>query len=206
MLPHVTAELRKTPSAEQNMGMPIGQERRWSVEDVWALPDDGNRYETVDGELLVTPAPRYIHQQVIGAIHHELLTWLRGPGKGIGIALMAPADVILDAWTLVQPDLFVLPPVGRAVMFGKEPAPQPLLVVEVLSPGTARNDRLKKRPRFQRAGIECWLVDIDSHIIERWTHDVDRPEVCIETVTWKPPGAQPQFRLELAPLWEEIDP
>ena len=186
------------------MGMPSTESRRWSVEDVWALPDDGNRYETVDGELLVTPAPRYVHQQVVGAMFLELGNWLRGPGKGVGLAIMAPADVILDPFTLVQPDLFVLPPVSRAVMFGQEPAPAPLLAIEVLSPSTARYDRLKKRPRFQRAAIECWLVDVESHVVERWATDADRPEICIESVTWEPAGAPELFRLALAPMWEEI--
>lgn len=204
MLVHVVAELRFTPSAEQNMGMPIEQPRRWSVEEVWTLPDDGNRYETVDGELLVTPAPRLVHQHVLGEIYAELRSWLRGPGEGLGIVLMAPTDVILDPHTLVQPDLVVLPPVRRDVMFGEQPAPTPLLVIEVLSPSTARQDRVKKRPRFQRAGIECWLVDVESHLVERWTPDSDRPEICVETVTWEPAGAPEPFRLSLAPVWEEI--
>jgi len=186
------------------MSMPSIESRRWSVEDVWAFPDDGNRYETVDGELLVSPAPRLVHQQVVGELHLELGLWLRGAGKGIGVALMAPSDVILDAYTLVQPDLFVLPPVSRAVLFDTEPAPAPLLVVEVLSPSTARNDRLKKRPRFQRAGIECWLVDVESHLVERWTPDADRPEICTESVTWEPIGVPAPFRLALASIWETI--
>ena len=88
------------------MGMPSTESRRWSVEDVWALPDDGNRYETVDGELLVSPTPRLVHQQVVGEFYLGFGLWLRGAGKGIGVALMAPSDVILDAYTLVQPDLF----------------------------------------------------------------------------------------------------
>jgi Uma2 family endonuclease len=186
------------------MGMPSIESRRWSVEDVWALPDDGNRYETVDGELLVTPAPRLVHQLVVGAIYLQLGNWMQGPGKGVGVALMAPSDVILDAYTLVQPDVFVLPPVSKAVLFGQEPAPAPLLAIEVLSPSTARYDRLKKRPRFQRAGIECWLVDVESHLVERWTPDADRPEICIDSVTWAPTGPPQPFQLALAPIWEEI--
>lgn len=186
------------------MGMPSTESRRWSVEDVWALPDDGNRYETVDGELLVSPAPRLIHQHVVGAIYLQLETWVQGPGKRVGVALMAPSDVILDAYTLVQPDLFVLPPISKAVLFGQEPAPTPLLVVEVLSPSTARDDRLKKRPRFQRAGIECWLVDVESHLVERWTPDVDRPEICTDSVTWAPAGSLEPFRLALDSIWDMI--
>ena len=184
------------------MGMPNVQERRWSVDDVWALPDDGNRYETVDGELLVSPAPKVKHQVVAGAVYRALFEWVRQ--RGIGVTLFAPTDVILDPHTLVQPDVLVLPPIGRDVREGEGAAPAPLLVIEVLSPGTARNDRLKKRPRFQRAGIECWLVDIDSQLVERWPPDTDRPEICVESVTWAPAGVGETFELRLAPVWEEV--
>ncbi|WP_337169666.1 Uma2 family endonuclease [Gemmatimonas aurantiaca] len=182
--------------------MPNVQERRWSVEDVWALPDDGNRHETVDGELLVSPAPKVKHQVVGGAVYRALFEWVRQ--GGIGVTLFAPTDVILDPHTLVQPDILVLPPIGRDVTEGDVAVPTPLLVIEVLSPGTARNDRLKKRPRFQRAGIECWLVDIDSQLVERWAPDADRPEICVEAVRWIPAGAHEEFELRLAPVWEEV--
>ena len=183
------------------MGMPIAQERRWSVEDVWALPDDGNRHETVDGELLVSPAPRAGHQVVAFGMASALREWVRA--RRIGVVLMAPSDVILDTYTLVQPDVFVLPPVGRDVLWGETRAPIPLLVIEVLSPGTARVDRLKKRPRFQRAGIECWLVDPESQLVERWLPDADRPEICVDAVRWAPAGVGETFELRLAPVWEE---
>jgi Uma2 family endonuclease len=186
------------------MGMPIAHERRWSVEDVWALPEDGKRYETVDGELLVTPAPRYSHQAISGAIYRPLQAWVAE--HRAGVVLYAPADVILDTFTLVQPDVLVLPPVSRAVMQGHEPAPAPLLVVEVLSPGTARQDRLRKRARYQRAGIECWLVDPLSELVERWTPESDRPEVCTERVSWFPNGSASAFTLELVPIWNEVGP
>jgi Uma2 family endonuclease len=171
------------------------------VEDVWAIPEDGNRYETVDGELLVSPAPRYGHQVVAGALYAALREWVHV--RGIGIVLLAPADVILDAYTLVQPDVFVLPPVGADVMWGKAPAPAPLLAIEVLSPGTARNDKLRKRPRLQRAGIECWLVDPEAQLVERWLPEADRPEVCVQAVTWAPAGAPAPCVVSLGPIWAE---
>jgi Uma2 family endonuclease len=199
------AELRKTPSAEQNMGMPILQQgargRRWSVEDVWAIPEDGNRYETVDGELLVSPAPRLGHQAVAGALWRPLSAWVSA--QRVGIALMAPCDVVLDAYTLVQPDLIVLPPVGTDVLWGKTPPPPPLLAIEVLSPGTARNDKLRKRPRLQRAGIESWLVDPEAQLVERWLPSAERPEVCVTSVRWEPSGVPEGCEIALAPIWAE---
>ncbi len=188
------------------MGMPNQQEdapgRRWSVEDVLALPNDGNRYETVDGELLVSPSLRYLHQAVVGAVYAALRAWVAA--EGIGVVLFAPADVILDAHTLVQPDVFLLPPVGADVMSGAVPGPAPLLVVEVLSPGNARHDRLRKRPRYQRAGIECWLVDAESQLVERWATDSARPEVCMDQIAWYPDRASSPFTMELAPVWKEV--
>ncbi|MBY0488266.1 MAG: Uma2 family endonuclease [Gemmatimonadaceae bacterium] len=185
--------------------MPILQQdargRRWSVEDVWAIPEDGHRYETVDGELLVSPAPRYGHQAVAMALYAALREWVRA--RGIGVVLVSPADIILDPYTLVQPDVFVLPPVGQDVMWGKAPAPAPLLAIEVLSPGTARNDKLRKRPRLQRAGIECWLVDPEAQLVERWLPEADRPEVCVTSVRWEPSGSPEGCAIPLAPIWAE---
>ncbi|HCT58259.1 MAG TPA: Uma2 family endonuclease [Gemmatimonas aurantiaca] len=202
MLAHDVAELRNAPRAEQNMGMPVIQERRWSAEDVQALPEDPrNRYEAVDGELLVTPAPRIPHQAVVAAVYRALFEVVRA--HRVGLTLFAPVDVILDARTLVQPDVLVLPPTGQDVMRGEVPAPTPLLVVEVLSPTTARNDRLLKRQRYQRAGVECWLVDIDSQLVERWTPDAERPEICVEHVLWEPMGLGRRLTVELLPIWAE---
>lgn len=205
MMHHANAELRKTPSAEQNMGMPIGQMRHWSVEDVWALPEDGNRYEVVDGALFVTPSPRRAHQLVAGEFFHELRTWLKGPGLSVGVVFMAPVDVVLDPNTLVQPDVVVLPARDRSVLLGEGPAPQPVLAIEVLSPGTARNDRLTKRPRFQRAGVECWLVDIDAQRVEQWAPAAETAVVCTDELAWAPAGATEAFRMALAPIWAGID-
>lgn len=190
------------------MGMPAhvegAAERRWSVQEVRRLPSDGNRYEAVDGELLVTPAPRYAHQAIVGALYRALHAWVTA--RRLGVVLFAPADVVLDPHTLLQPDLLVLPPVGRAVMDGEADAPVPMLAIEVLSPGTARQDRLRKRPRLQRAGIECWLVDPVSELVERWTPDADRPEVCTREIRWTPAGHdEDACVLPLAPLWREAE-
>ena len=85
MLAHDVVELRRTPRAEQTMGMPIANERRWSVEDVWALPDDGQRYETVAGELLVRPTPRFVHQR---ACDHQAALHPAREGSGQFVTLV----------------------------------------------------------------------------------------------------------------------
>ena len=181
------------------MGMPIAHEHRWSVEDVWALPDDPHqRYETVDGELLVSPMPRFAHQRAVAELGLMLGAYVKR--QRVGEMMFSPYDVVLDPFTLMQPDVLVIAPVGLDVVRGKVAPPPPYLAVEVLSPSTARADRLRKRLRYQRAAIECWLVDLDSQLIERWTPDVDRPEICADRLVWHPPGATEPLEVDVAAL------
>ncbi|MBI1723138.1 MAG: Uma2 family endonuclease [Gemmatimonadetes bacterium] len=164
---------------------------RWTAEMARALPDDGNRYEVVDGELLVTPAPRRLHQYAVIHLAAALLDYVRG--ADIGVVLTSPADIELDPHGMVQPDVFVEGLVGgRPARDWNTGAPL-LLVVEVVSPSTARADRTIKRRRYQRAGIpEYWIVDPDARTIERWRPDDERPEVLSESITWRPsPEAEP---------------
>ncbi len=184
------------------MGMPQ-QATRWTAEMVRALPDDGNRYEVVDGELLVTPAPAILHQRAVSLLLILLEEYARN--AGIGEALTSPADIELDRHGMVQPDVFVQGFVeGRAARAWNVGAPL-LLAVEVLAPATARADRTIKRRRFQRAGVpEYWIVDLDARVVERWRPGDERPEVLGETIEWRPvPGADP-LTIALAPLFARI--
>ena len=185
------------------MAMPVTVGHRWTVEEVLALPaEPGKRHEVVDGELLVSPSPRTSHQVAVTELAGELRSFLRG--MRIGAAIVAPSDVILDARTLVQPDVYVMPFVNGRLPHDDDVAPTPLLVIEVLSPSTARHDRFVKRPRYQREGIECWLVDLDSRMFERWTPDADRPELLTESITWQPHGTPALLRLDLGAFFLEV--
>jgi Uma2 family endonuclease len=79
----------------------------------------------------------------------------------------------------------------------------PLLVVEILSPSTARHDRVKKRARYQRSGVEAWIVDIEARLVERWLPSESRPEVLTERVTWSLPGAGEVLEFELDALFDD---
>jgi Uma2 family endonuclease len=184
------------------MGMPE-QATRWTAEMVRALPDDGNRHEVVDGELLVTPAPGRPHQRGVGWLLVQLMPYV--DRHGLGDVLPSPADIELDPHGLVQPDLFVEGLVeGHLAGHWNAGAPL-LLVVEVLSPSTARADRTVKRRRFQRARIpEYWIVDPDARVVERWRPDDERPEILAETITWHPDGATEALSLDLTALFARI--
>jgi Uma2 family endonuclease len=181
---------------DHRMAMPALIPRRWTADDIRALPDEpGKRFECVDGELLVSPSPRLPHQSAVGFIHMSLGAHCQA--HHIGALFMAPGDVELDRYTLVQPDLFVLPLVhGRRPRI-KEEVGQPLLFIEVLSPSTARYDRVVKRRRYQRAGIELWIVDLEARLLERWMPEAEQPLVQLEHVFWQPVDTAPPFTLDL---------
>jgi len=192
------------------MGMPQAA-RDWTVQRVLALPDDGKRYEVVDGELLVTPAPTFHHQDAILALAVRLDPFVRSTGSGY--LSISPADIELDERTLVQPDLFVFElPGGRRPERWKD-ITKVLLAIEVLSPSTARADRHVKRRRYQQHGIsEYWIVDLDSRLVERWRPGDDRPEIpslrsgqaLSETLTWQPSESAAPFELDLAAFFAEV--
>jgi Uma2 family endonuclease len=170
-------------AAEQSiMAMPHTSQA-WTAERVRAIPDDGNRYELIDGELVVTPAPRYVHQDAILELIRLLDPWLRNAGTAK--LLMSPADISLGEDEILQPDLFVYRTAGGKSIRDWKDITSLLLVIEVLSPSTARYDRQLKRRRYQRAGVpEYWVVDLDARLIERWRPADQRPEILDDRLTW----------------------
>jgi Uma2 family endonuclease len=174
----------------------------YTADMVRELPDDGNRYEVVYGELLVTPAPRLGHQELAGRLYRHLGDYLRR--EPVGHVLFSPADISWDPSTLVQPDLFVaaLDEV-RTMTWAK--VQTLVLVVEILSPTTARYDRFTKRKRYQEAGVPAyWIVDEEARAVEQWTPALHFPEIARERVSWHPVGASTPFNLELEELFRPL--
>jgi Uma2 family endonuclease len=167
------------------MAMPVPS-TEWTVEMVRALPDDGNRYEVIGGELFVTPSPSLVHQRAV----IELLDIVRPYVKthGVGEALVSPADVVVfGPRKFVQPDLFVLPLVDGARVRAWSDVGRLLLAVEVISPSTRRADREDKRTLYAEKGVpEYWIVDTDERIVERSRPDDVSVEVVRESLEWRP--------------------
>lgn len=184
------------------MGMAATQ-THWTVDMVHALPDDGNRYEIIDGALLVSPAPSAVHQTAVLCLAVRLKKYL--DHTRIGCLFIAPGDVMFGDQTLVQPDLFVTPLVRGRRPASWQDAPRPLLHVEVVSPGSARYDRGEKRELYQGKGIpEYWIVDPDSRLLERWRPEDERPEIVTGRLDWHPDGAEEPFALDLKEYWAEV--
>ena len=136
--------------------------RSLTVTDLDLMPDDGHRYELIDGALLVTPAPSVRHQTVstnlLVALHAACPAGLR--------VLTAPLDVVLTEDTAVQPDLVVA---HRSDFSEKNLPGPPLLAVEILSPSTRSIDLLLKRERYERAGVPSyWVVDPVEPSLTAW--------------------------------------
>jgi Uma2 family endonuclease len=133
--------------------------------DYLLLPDDGNRYEIIDGDLFMTPAPVTRHQIIAGRLIHLFLSYFET--HPIGTALTAPCDVLLSDTDIVQPDVIYMHKDGKSRITEKNVQGPPDLVIEILSPGTAVRDRELKRKRYEHFGVqEYWLVDPDQNTLE----------------------------------------
>lgn len=201
------APLPHLAPAEHCMRMPAIR-RRWTAADVRALLDESRpwpRYELLAGELLVTPAPGAAHQIAVGELLGVLDAYLER--QPVGLALISPADLELRPGTITQPDLFVVPAATstRGERLQWSDIRSLLLAVEVLSPGSARTDRIEKRDFYLDAGVaEYWIVDLDARVIERWTRERETPELLRDALAWQPRGARGPFTLDVAELFARI--
>ena len=158
-----------TAMTTEVLGLPRG--RALTGADLGTMPDDGHRYELVDGILLVSPAPRFIHQVTAGNVY----TALRAACPPHLQVIFAPFDVTLAGDTVIQPDVFVAP---TSSFTDRDLPAAPLLAVEVLSPSTKGMDTLLKKDRLRRAGCtHYWIVDPDEPSATAWSLRGDEYEL-----------------------------
>jgi Uma2 family endonuclease len=184
------------------MGMPFSR-TEWTADMLNEFPDDGNRYEVIDGELLVTPSPAKVHQRAVGELHFLLLPY----AKMVGIdLLLSPSDVRFSERRLVQPDLYASPrlPDGRLPERFADVGVL-LLAVEVLSTSTRRTDQFKKRALYQDEKVQdYWIVDTDTRTIEHWTPLATEPEVATHTLQWQPVTAHAPLVIDVVRYFREV--
>jgi len=137
--------------------------RKLDYSYIQATPNDGKRYELVDGELLVNPAPTPIHQRVSRRLQRQLEDYFHA--RNLGEVFDAPLDVILTPHDVFEPDLLVV--ADPSHISARAIEKPPLLVVEILSPSTRRVDRGLKFRRYAALGVpHCFIVDPDEHRLE----------------------------------------
>lgn len=173
----------------------------YTVEMWERLPADGNRYELLDGELIVTPMAQPPHQAVVQRLTVALAAWLNAQRLGM---VWPGGDVHFDRHNVLEPDVIVaLGPDMLRLRRWRE-LPDPALAVEVLSPSSARYDRGRKRERHLQRSAEYWIVDIEARLIEVWRPGDERPRVVRDVLRWQPlPDGLP-FVLELGELFADL--
>jgi Uma2 family endonuclease len=171
--------------------------RDWTLEEMHRLPDDGNRYELVRGELFVTPAPTDEHETILARLTRILDPYVAANGLGF---VYHPRAVLQFDGSEAEPDLMVRQPHPRRK--GQwATAPTPVLIVEVLSPYTRRRDREQKREYYLDAGVaEYWMIDAEVRSITVVRAGrADR--VVSELITWSPAESVAPLEFEVETLF-----
>lgn len=154
-----TLDAREVP----RLGRPL--RKRYTYDDYLRLPDDGKRYEVLEGDLVVSPAPIMDHQFTVLMVSALILNWWQRCGRGL--MFTAPMDVILSEETVCQPDIGWISSEREAEIVGEWVYGIPDLVVEVLSPSTSRRDRTRKADIYAKHGArEYWLLDPSDQTVE----------------------------------------
>lgn len=180
--------------------MTTGLKQKLDYSDYAGIPPDGKRYEILDGDLCVTPAPSPRHQWISKKLQRMLEAYFEA--RSLGKVFNAPIDVILTLQDVVQPDLVVVTDDRQISERGIEGAPT--LVVEILSPSTRDRDRGVKARRYAALGIRhYWLVDSEASRFECYSLEASAyvPVVQAEgEVTLSHPD-WPGLTLDLKDLW-----
>ena len=175
-------------------------ERKLDYDDYVAAPDDGQRREIIRGELYVTPAPGTLHQRVLVRLWQQLAGFYHERGRGE--VFVAPVDLILTPHDILQPDLVVVASTSDITARGIEGPP--LLIVEILSPSSRKQDRGVKLERYAQLGVHhYWIVDPEARRIACFKNTGETFEALVEAqgseVLRREEWGGLEVRLE--PLW-----
>lgn len=176
----------------------------WTYSDYARFPDDGNRYEVIDGEVLVTPAPTPKHQHILATLMIALRQYAEREGIGV---VLPHVDLLFVTGQFLRPDLVFVPHSSRAGITNRGVEQPPGLVVEILSPTSASIDRVKKPPRYGDFGVpEYWVVDPEERVVWVWKFaaGAKEPESVDERFSWQPGAAAEPLMIELEELFRPI--
>jgi len=194
------AELPPLTPSHHIMGMPLTVPR-YTVDDLDQFPDDGWKYELVDGVLLMTPGPGVPHEFVVERIHRALAAAL---GPDAGARIFTRGSVQFGKFTRMEPDLLVIPGhyTPKSVW---DDMRDWWLAVEVLSPSGRAYDLDIKRPAYLALGVaEVWLVDTVALAIQVWRHGAEEPEMVTDMLRWRPPGMKQDLVIDLAEVFQDF--
>jgi Uma2 family endonuclease len=169
----------------------------WTLEDLDLLPEDRNRYELLDGELVVTPPPSDSHEHIVARLGMMLVPFVVANRLGL---VHHPRAVVQFRGEQVEPDLMVR---REAPLLGWANAPLPSLVVEVTSRSTRHLDLGGKRRFYAGCGVpEYWIVDREDRVVVQVRGDVEHR--VSGTLRWAPEGASAVLEIDVEALWREL--
>ena len=171
--------------------------KHWTLDELHSLPDDGNKYELIHGELFVTPAPAPTHETILARLRRALEPYVVANDLGL---VFSPRSVVQVRGSEVEPDLMVrTAPKPLPRDWAKWPVP--ILIVEVNSPTTRRRDHMHKRDFYLEIGApEFWIVDPSARnvrVVRRDTAD----DIVSETLLWSPARTTAPLRIDVQALF-----
>lgn len=140
---------------------------KFTYEDYLLLPDDGKRYEIIEGELYMTPSPIIKHQNISSELVEKIRRYVNQ--NRLGTVLYAPCDVIFSKTNIVQPDIIFVSKSNRAIIKEKNIQGAPDLLVEITSPNTRKRDLVLKKKLYAKFDVqEYWIVFTEEEKVEVW--------------------------------------
>jgi Uma2 family endonuclease len=173
-----------------------------TYDDYCELPNDRNRYEVLDGELSVAPAPTTRHQMVLGNLHRILANHI--VANQLGDIYAAPTDLILAPTTVVQPDLIFVGNDRRHIVTERAIEGPPTLLIEILSLTTHRTDRVTKAQLYAKHRVpHYWLIDPDQRTLEAYELVIDHYDLVASARDAEvfAPSLFPGLSIQLSDLW-----
>jgi Uma2 family endonuclease len=172
----------------------------WTYDEYARLPDDGDRYEVIRGQVVVTPGPSPRHQWVLKKLYRQVDEYVERHRLGL---VFHGVDLLFVSGEYLRPDMLFVPAdrLEGITSRGIEVAPD--LVVEVLSPGCERTDRDLKPPRYGEHGVPAyWLVDTTKNAIEVYRLPDSVLHIVVDRLEWQPDPAAPPLVIDVAGLFE----
>lgn len=181
--------------------MPVTKSHKYTYEEYCLLPDDGKRYEVLDGRVVVSPAAGSDHQGIQIMLAHLLSVAIIKRRRG---RAFTDIDCHLLAHDIVRPDLVVVLPAHTHRIVPTHIVGTPDLAIEILSPGTAARDRTSKKRRYEVAGTpELWIVDGRKRVVEQFVHDGKRFGPAIVHSTKIRLAILPRVEIPLREVWSQ---
>ena len=146
------------------MGHPAEKQKKYTSQDYLLTPED-KRYELIEGDLVMVPAPNVWHQRISGRLGFALQQLVLD--NDLGEILIAPCDVVFDNETVLQPDILFISKAQQDIITDANIQGAPDLVIEIISPSSAYNDLVRKKKIYARFGVkEYWLVDPEEKTVD----------------------------------------